>query len=293
MTGDRIRAAWSYANREIWSPLFSRFRAEHPDLPIEIIRFIIERPAINIKIFTSNQNGVITKEIFHDSEKILSSTSDATHALRRLKAAHFQSGRAIATLIMELSVNLNELYENIKLNDYYTKRVEIFFRRHKLPYRIDTSPLKITSLIHEDMDGIYGRIQEIASDNPILREALEGFENAWDRQSVEWTQINGKDALSNLAKLAEGAIVLSVNKKQNEFSKALSILRNGECFPSDDYINIFDRMYTFINNYPNIRHSGDVDRVKRELSRDDVFLISTLLIYVSVATLEYSKKEGE
>jgi Type III restriction enzyme, res subunit len=62
------------------------------------------------------------------------------------------------------------------------------------------------------------------------------------------------------------------NGRDKEFTGALTRMRNANRFPSNDFANIFGRAYTFANNYPNIRHSGDADCVKRNLRKEDAIL---------------------
>jgi hypothetical protein len=58
-------------------------------------------------------------------------------------------------------------------------------------------------------------------------------------------------------------------------------MRNGNRFPSNDFANIFDRAYTFANNYPNIRHPGDAACVKRDLRKEDAVLSALVFVGLS------------
>jgi hypothetical protein len=49
-------------------------------------------------------------------------------------------------------------------------------------------------------------------------------------------------------------------------------------FPSNDFANIFGRVYTFANNYPNIRHSGNAGCACRELRKEDTLLAALLFV---------------
>jgi hypothetical protein len=125
-----------------------------------------------------------------------------------------------------------------------------------------------------------------------LQEALAAFENAWDRQSVDWSQINAKEAIRTASLLAENMLVSASNGRDNEFSRALTRMRNGNRFPSNDFANIFDRAYTFANNYPNIRHPGDAACVKRDLRKEDAVLSALVFIGLSACVHDLCGEEA-
>jgi hypothetical protein len=57
---DRLQAAWGYTNAEIWRPLFDRYRIEHPDLAIEVLRTMLVRPPGMRQIFVKSAHAAIT-----------------------------------------------------------------------------------------------------------------------------------------------------------------------------------------------------------------------------------------
>jgi hypothetical protein len=54
-------------------------------------------------------------------------------------------------------------------------------------------------------------LREKAGADARLQEALTAFENAWERQSTEWTQINAKEAIRTASLLAENMLVAASN----------------------------------------------------------------------------------
>lgn len=48
---DRLQTAWLYTTAEIWRPLFDRYQAAHPDLPIAVMRTMLVRPRGMRQIF--------------------------------------------------------------------------------------------------------------------------------------------------------------------------------------------------------------------------------------------------
>ena len=58
-------------------------------------------------------------------------------------------------------------------------------------------------------------------------------------------------------------------------------MRVGNCFPSNEFANIFARAYTFANTYPNIRYPGNAATVRRELRKEDAILSALLFIGLS------------
>ena len=81
-------------------------------------------------------------------------------------------------------------------------------------------------------------------------------------------------------------LVVASARRETEFSRALTWMRNGNRFPSNDFANIFDRAYTFANRYPNIRHPGDAGCVLRELRKEDAIL--SVLIFVGLSACAHS-----
>ena len=156
--------------------------------------------------------------------------------------------------------------------------MERFLERHLLPYRIDREPLKLTPLLHGEVDDLYRVLRARATADEKLKEALSVFESAWERHSTDWSQINAKDVIRTASLFAESALVSASNGSGNDFTRALSRMRTDNRFPSNDFANIFDRAYTFANNYPNIRHFGNAGCVCRELRKEDTLLAALVLV---------------
>jgi hypothetical protein len=171
---------------------------------------------------------------------------------------------------------LSELFP--ELRRYYGDRAERFLAWHVLPYRLDREPLKLTPLLHGEVDELYRTLRVRATADEKLREALSAFESAWERHSTDWSQINAKDVIRTASLFAESALVSASNGSANDFTRALSRMRTDNRFPSNDFANIFDRAYTFSNNYPNIRHSGNADCVCRELRKEDTLLAALVFV---------------
>jgi hypothetical protein len=215
---------------------------------------------------------------------------DARSALWRIKPEFFAGGRAIAVALADIAVALQE-YDSLELNRAYRERLTRFLQRHTLPYRLDLAPLKLTPLLHGELDNLYRDLRTRAANDANLGEALVAFENAWERQSSDWNQINAKDAIRTASLLAENMLVSASNGQVNEFTKALTKMRNGNRFPSNDFANIFDRAYTFANNYPNIRHPGDPGCVKRDLRKQDAMLSALVFVGLSACAHDLCNDE--
>ncbi len=291
MTLDRLQAAWHYTNGEIWRPLFDRFRDAHPDLPIEIVRTMLVRPRGMKQIFVEPGHAPALDKLRSDVATYLDLPADARSALWRIKPQFFTGGRAVAFLLSEISGALQE-YDSPELNHAYQDRLERFLQRHMLPYRLDLAPLKLTPLLHGELDGLYRALRAKAETDARLQESLSAFENAWERQSTDWSQINAKEAIRTASLLAENMLVSASNGHENEFTRALNRMRNGNRFPSNDFANIFDRAYTFANNYPNIRHPGNAACVRRELRKEDAVLSALVFIGLSACAHDLCADEG-
>jgi len=280
MTFDRLQAAWRYTGAELWRPLFDRYRGAHSDLPIQVVRTMLVRPRGMSPIFAGAGRIASLDQLRGDIDKFLDLPEDARAALRRIKPEFFIGGRAIALLFSEVHEALRE-YENPELTDYYAKRLGRFLTSHVVPYRLDLAPLKLTPLLHGEIDALYQALRAKAGANQGLEEALSAFENAWERQSIDWSQINAKDAIRTASLLAENVLVAASAGRENEYTRALNRMRRENRFPSNEFANIFDRAYTFANTYPNIRHTGSQECVRRELRKEDALLSALVFIGLS------------
>jgi hypothetical protein len=204
-------------------------------------------------------------------------TNGARAALRRIRPQFFTGGRAIAVLLSEVDEGLRA-YDDPELGRYYGDRVERFLGRRVLPYRLDREPLKLTPLLHGEVDELYRTLRVRATADERLREALSAFESAWERHSTDWSQINAKDVIRTASLFAESTLVSASNGTTNDFTHALSRIRTRNRFPSNDFANIFERAYTFANNHPNIRHSGRADCVCRDLRKEDTLLAALVFV---------------
>lgn len=291
MTGDRLQAAWRYVAAEIWRPLFKRFDAQHPDLPIEIVRTMLVRPRGMTSIFVDQGRFDALDALRADAAMYLDSVVDAKAALRRIRPQFFLSGRAIATLFVDVFIALQE-YGSPALEQAYQATLRRFVSHHALSYRLDLEPFRLTPLLHGEIDGLYRVLSSRVAADPNLQEALSAFENAWERQSMEWSQINAKEAIRTASLLAENMLVSASAGQENEFSRALHRMRNGNRFPSNDFANIFDRAYTFANTYPNIRHPGNPATVKRDLRRQDAVLSALVFVGLSACAHDLCQDEA-
>jgi hypothetical protein len=241
------------------------------------------------EIFVETGKAPELDKLRADPAACLDLPSDARAALRRIKSAHFVNGRVIALLFTEIDQGLSE-YENPSLTEAYGRRLQRFLTRHALPYRLDPSPIKLTPLLHGEVDGLYRSLRGKADSDPRISEALAAFEDAWERQSADWNQITAKDAIRTASLLAENMLVAASNGRMNEFTRALTAMRNNKQFPSNDFANIFERAYTFANNYPNIRHPGNPECVHRELRKEDALVSALIFLGLSAVVHELCEK---
>jgi len=280
MTQEPLTTAWRYAGAEIWRPLFAQFGDEHPDLPIAVVRPMLDRPRGAMPIFVEPGLHATLDTLRKDVANYIDRPEDARLALKKIKPTFFLHDRAITVVISEIAAELRE-YDNASLDTAYRNSIGRFIRRHSLSYRLDSTPLRLVPLLYGELEKLYLDLRERAETDPNIQEALAAFENAWDRQALEWTQLNAKAAIQTASLLAEHMLVSASQGREREFSKALVAMRKDDRFPSNDFANIFDRAYTFANNYPNIRHPGDPNCVKRELQREDTILAALVFLGLS------------
>lgn len=277
MSMGRLQAAWSYANTEIWRPLFDRYQTAHPDLPMETARALLVRPRPMRQIFVEAGRFAALDKMRDDAATFLDLPNDASTAVRRIKSEYFLGDQAISLSFGEIDEALRG-YDSPDLTQYYRDRVERFLQRHMLPYRIGREPWKLMPLLHGEVEGLYRVLRTRAEADERLRESLSAFESAWERHSADWSQINAKDVIRTASLFAESALVSASNGGASDFNRALDRLRIENRFPSNDFANIFGRAYVFANNYPNIRHTGRADCVCRDLRKEDTLLAALVFV---------------
>lgn len=277
MSIGRLQAAWSYSGAEIWRPLFDRYQGTHPDLPIETVRAMLVRPRPMRQIFVEAGRFNPLDKMRKDAATFLDLPNDAKTALRKIKPEYFFADQAVALLFAEIDEALHS-YDSPDLTQYYRDRVERFLLRHMLPYRINREPWKLMPLLHGEVEDLYRVLRARAEADERLRESLSAFESAWERHSADWSQINAKDVIRTASLFAESALVSASNGGPNDFNRALDRLRLENRFPSNDFANIFARAYVFANNYPNIRHTGRADCVRRDLRKEDTLLAALVFV---------------
>lgn len=280
MTLDRLQAVWPYIRAELLRPLFRQFDNDHEDLVIAVVRALLVRQAGMRRILQQQGIHHALDQLLADRDTYIDSATDARAALARIKPSFFLNGRAVAHFLAELPEAFEE-YDNPLLTQAYTDRLGAFIEKHMLPYRLDTNPVRLTPLLPEELDRLYRSFKAKIATHPGLTEALQAFEDAWDLQSTDWTQINAKDAVRRASLLAENALVRASQGQSHEFTHALNRMRNHNLFPSNDFANIFDRAYTFVNTYPNIRHPGNPACVRRDLRKEDALLSALVFVGLS------------
>ncbi|MBM3522281.1 MAG: hypothetical protein FJX57_04935 [Alphaproteobacteria bacterium] len=287
---DRLQTAWRYMNAEVWRPLFDRFAQLYPDLPIEVARAMLERPA-GKPIFVPAAVQAVLDALRKHVATVLDQVADARAAIGLIKSAFFLNERAVAAPLADVAVAFKG-YDSADLDAAYRDRLARFLKRHALPYRLDAAPLNLTPLLHGEVDALYRSLRSHAAGNDGIGEALAAFEDAWARLATEWSQIAGKEAIRASSLLAENVLVAASAGQDNESTKELNRMRIGNRFPSNDFANIFDRAYTFANTYPNIRHPGNAACRKRDLRREDAVLAALLFVGLSACAHDLCKDEA-
>jgi hypothetical protein len=255
------------------------------------MRTMLDRPRGMRQIFVEKGQSPTLDKLRSDMATIIDLPEDARKALRRIKPQFFISGRAIALLFSEIHEGLQE-YDSPDPTRFYLHRVQRFLQQHTLPYRLDLEPFKLTPLLVGEVDALYRALRAKADTNAGLQEALVAFENAWDRQCGEWSEINAKDAIRTASLLAENVLLSASHCRENEFTRALNRMRIDNRFPSNEFANIFDRAYTFANTYPNIRHPGNPACVRRELRKEDAMLSALVFVGLSAVAHDLCADDG-
>ncbi len=256
MTGS-LRNHWEYTPVEIWGPLAARENSP-PDLFNDLYG------AANDFLALPTSDALL--------EDIRNDAATAHDAFFTLKGSDFRD----ETAIVEFLEAVNEVIADYELpgyTEFFKLLLREFIRKYNLRYRLD-DPFKLRFLLPGSFSNLYSELQRLNTSNGHLTDLLRDFEYAFDRYARAQDPSDLKTCIAKASNYAEG--LASATHGQ---PGTLGALCNqiGD-WPHDKVKEALQNLYKFCSDYPGIRHAGDPNGMRRDLSAKDSTLICLLLL---------------
>lgn len=256
MTGS-FRNHWEYTPPDIWEPL-----ASHESAPPDLFNDLYD--AANDFLALSTE-GAQFEEIRNDGIK----AHDAFYALN---GSDFTSEIAVMDFL-EKAYEVIADYDVAGYAEFFKLLLRAFIRKYNLRYRLD-DPFKLRILLPGSFSNLYSELQRLNTSNGHLHSLLQDFEHAFDRYARSQNAADLKTCIAKASNYAEG---LASSTHGNPGTLGALCNHIGD-WPHDKVKESLQNLYKFCSDYPGIRHAGNPNGTRRDLSAKDSTLICLLLL---------------
>jgi hypothetical protein len=256
MTGS-LRNHWEYTPEEIWEPL-----AAHESAPPDLFNDLYDSAEEFLALPTAD---ALFEEIRNDAVK-------AREAFYALKGSDFRDETAIMEFL-EAAYEVIADYDLPGEPEIFKQLLREFVRKYNLRYRLD-DPFKLRFLLPGSFGNLYSELLRLNTTAPHLQSLLQDFEHAFDRYARTQDATDLKTCIAKASNYAEG-----LASATHGAPGTLGALCNhiGD-WPHDKVKEALQNLYKFCSDYPGIRHAGDPNGMRRDLSAKDSTLICLLLL---------------
>ncbi|MFA4917722.1 MAG: hypothetical protein WC581_00565 [Thermodesulfovibrionales bacterium] len=256
MTGS-LRNHWEYTPEEIWEPL-----AAHNSAPPDLFNNLYEAAEDFLALPTPEP---LFEEIQNDAVK-------AHTAFSALSGSDFRDETAIVEFL-ETAYEVIVDYDVPGNPEIFKQLLRQFIGKYNLRYRLD-DPFKLRFLLPGSFTNLYSELQRLNSTNGHLSGLLQDFEHAFDRYARSQDAADLKTCIAKASNYAEG---LASTTHGNPGTLGALCNHIGD-WPHDKVKEALQNLYKFCSDYPGIRHAGNPNGIRRDLSAKDSTLICLLLL---------------
>jgi len=252
-----LRNHWEYTSEEIWEPL-----AAHDNAPPDLFNDLYETAEDFLALPTAEP---LLEEIQNDADK-------AHDAFCGLSGSDFRDETAIVDFL-EAAYEVIVDYDVSGYSEVFKQLLRQFIDKFNLRYRLD-DPFKLRFLLPGSFTNLYSELQRLNSTNGHLTGLLRDFEHAFDRYARTQDAADLKTCIAKASNYAEG-----LASTTHGTPGTLGALCNhiGD-WPHDKVKEALQNLYKFCSDYPGIRHAGDPNGMRRDLSSKDSTLVCLLLL---------------
>jgi hypothetical protein len=252
-----LRNHWEYTTEDIWEPL-----AAHEKVPTDLFNDLYDAVDDFLALPTSK---ALLEEILNDAVK----AHDAFYALN---GSDFANETAVVEFL-EAAYKVIADYDIAGYVEVFKLRLREFIQKYNLRYRLD-DPFKLRFLLPGSFTNLYSELQRLNTSNAHLTSLLQDFEHAFDDYARLQNPSHLKTCIAKVSNYAEG-LASSTHGQPG----TLGVLCNqiGD-WPHDKVKEALQNLYKFCSDYPGIRHAGNPNGIRRDLSAKDSTLICLLLI---------------
>lgn len=256
MTGS-FRNHWEYTSADIWEPLASNEKAQ-PDMFNDLYDAANDFLALPTE-------GVQFAEIRNDDIK-------AHDAFCSLNGSDFASEAAVMDFLEEAYEVIAD-YDIAGYAEFFKLLLREFIRKYNLRYRLD-DPFKLRILLPGSFSNLYSELQRLNTSNSHLHKLLQDFEHSFDRYARTQDSADLKTCIAKASNYAEGL----ASATHGQPGSLGSLCNQIGDWPHDKVKEALQMLYKFCSDYPGIRHAGNPDGMRRDLSAKDSTLICLLML---------------
>ena len=259
-----LRHAWAYLASELWEPL-GDYSAKEGAAP----------PDLFSDLFAAADEFLSPRPTDAELEEARNDPGKARQRFLSLQGTDFASESAIVHFL-EAGHEVIADYEIPGFEDLYRRLLRDALRKFNLRYRLD-EPFVVRFLLPGSFANLYAELHRLNAANGHLASLLWDFEKAFDRYARKQDPMDLKTCIAKASNYAEG-LASATRGAPGTLGALCDQLTD---WPHDKVRDALKSLYKFCSDYPGIRHAGDPNGVRRDLSTRDVTLASLLLVTFS------------
>ncbi len=252
-----LRNHWEYTPAEIWEPL-----AAYQKAPSDLFNDLYETADGFLALPTAE--GLLG-EIRNDALK-------AREAFYALTGTDFRDETVIVEFI-EAAYKITADYDVPGYAEFFKLCLRKFIRKYNLRSRLD-DPFELLFLLPGSFTNLYEELQRLNSSNGHLGGLLQDFEHSFDRYARSQNSADLKTCIAKASNYAEG-LASSTHGQPGTLGALCNQIGD---WPHDKVKESLQNLYNFCSDYPGIRHAGNPNGRRRDLSAKDSTLICLLLL---------------
>ena len=259
-----LRRAWEYLAAELWEPL-AEYAGDDGAAPADLFGDLFAEASDYLALALSKG----------DLELARNDPVQGRALFLALKGSDFAT-ESDAVLFLEAAHTVIEDYEVPGFAAEYRRLVRHALQKLNLRYAVE-DPFALRFMLAGSFANLYGELQALNARNAHLQGLLADFEHSFNQYCRTSSETELRNCMRCAGNYAEGLAGVTC-----ETSGTLGDLCNKlKDWPHATLRESLSKLYGFLSDYPNLRHSGNPKSALRPLATRDVTAVSVLLIAFS------------